>query len=115
MSRAFASHVASSDVERFELPEADVLEGRPNARVHWVRPEGNGSQVAGVFRCDPSVFRYAWGADETIHVVDGSVRIEVDGGDSFELGPGGIASFSAGDSGVWNVLAPFCEVFVLSA
>jgi len=114
MTRAFASRVDSSDFEPFELPPDDVLEGQPNARIHWVRPEGNGSQAAGVFRCDPSVFRYAWDADETIHVLEGEVRIEVDGADSFTLGPGGIASFSAGDSGVWNVLAPFCEVFVLS-
>ncbi len=115
MSRTFASRVDNSDVEPFELPEEDVLKGRPNARIHWLRPEGEGSQAAGVFRCDPSVFRYAWDADETIHVLEGSVRIEVDGGDSIDLGPGGLASFSAGDTGVWNVLAPFCEVFVLSA
>ena len=114
MSRAFASSIDSSDFESFDFPDEDVLEGEPNARVHWVRPEGHGSQMAGVYRCDPAKFRYAWAADETIHVLEGSVRIEVEGGETLELGGGDIASFRAGDRGVWHVLEPFCEVFVLS-
>jgi uncharacterized cupin superfamily protein len=115
MSRVFASRVDGADSESFDFPEEDVLEGQPNARVHWVRPEGHGSQMVGVYRCDPAVFRYTWGADETIHVLEGRVRIEVEGEPSVELTAGGIASFSAGDRGVWHVLEPFCEVFVLSA
>jgi hypothetical protein len=115
MGRAFASSVNSSDFESFALPNEDVLKGEPNARVHWLRPEGHGSQVAGVFRCDPAVFRYAWEVDETIHVLEGRVRIEVDGGATLELGVGDIASFSAGDRGAWHVLDPFCELFVLTA
>lgn len=115
MSPSFASTVDASEFESFELADEDVLEGQPNARIHWLRPEGHGSQVAGVFRCDPARFRYAWATDETIHVLEGSVRIEVDGGDAVDLKAGGIASFSAGDQGVWHVLEPFCEFFVLSA
>lgn len=114
MSRTFATRVDSSDFEPFTLPDDDVLEGQPNARVHWLRPEGHGSQIAGVYRCEPAVFRYAWEADETIHVLEGSLRIEVDGGASLDLSVGDIASFSAGDRGVWRVLEPFCELFVLS-
>lgn len=114
MSQTFASSVDSSEFTSFDFPADDLLEGEPNARVHWVRPEGNGSHVAGVYRCDPSAFRYTWEADETIHVLEGSVRIEVDGGDKLDLGVGDVASFSAGDHGVWHVLEPFCELFVLS-
>jgi uncharacterized cupin superfamily protein len=114
VSRVFTSRVDSSEFEPFPFPDEDVLEGEPNARVHWLRPEGQGSQMVGVYRCEPAVFRYAWEADETIHVVEGSVRIEVEGGPSVDLAPGGIASFSAGDRGVWHVLEPFCELFVLT-
>lgn len=115
MTRTFATSVDGSDFESFVLPSEDILEGQPNARVHWLRPEGHGSQIAGVYRCDPAVFRYTWEADETIHVLEGRVRIEVEGGPNLELGVGDIASFSAGDRGVWNVLESFCELFVLSA
>ncbi|HLY50536.1 MAG TPA: cupin domain-containing protein [Solirubrobacteraceae bacterium] len=114
LKRTFTSSVDNPEVESFAFPEEDVLEGQPNARVHWLRPEGHGSQAAGVYRCDPAVFRYAWEADETIHVLEGRVRIEVEGADSLELGVGDIASFTAGDRGVWHVLEPFCELFVLS-
>ena len=115
MSRVFASRVDSSEFESFAFPDEDVLEGVPNARIHWLRPEGQGAQVVGVYRCDPAVFRYTWEADETIHVLEGRVRIDVEGESSVELAVGGIASFSAGDRGVWHVLEPFCELFVLSA
>lgn len=115
MNRTFAGSVEDSDFESFDFPDHDVLEGQPNARVHWVRPEGQGSQAVGIYRCDPAVFRYAWEADETIHVLEGSVRIEIEGDGSVSLDAGGIASFSAGDRGVWHVLEPFCELFVLSA
>ena len=114
MSRAFSSSVDGADFESFAHPEDDVLAGQPNPRVHWLRPEGHGSQAAGVFRCDPAVFRYAWEGDETIHVLEGSVRIEVEGGEALDLGVGDLASFNAGDRGVWRVLEPFCEFFVLS-
>lgn len=115
MTPSFASTVDASEFEPFDLAEEDVLEGEPKARIHWLRPEGHGSQVAGVFRCEPATFQYLWATDETIHVVEGRVRIEVEGGDTVDLGVGGIASFTAGDRGVWQVLEPFCEFFVLSA
>jgi uncharacterized cupin superfamily protein len=115
MTPSFASKVDASEFEPFDLADEDILEGKPNARIHWLRPEGHGSQVAGVFRCDPAAFRYTWVTDETIYVVKGRVRIEVDGEDAVDLDVGGIASFSAGDRGEWHVLEPFCEFFVLSA
>ena len=115
MSPAFKSNADSSDFEPYEFAEEDVLEGEPNARIHWVRPEGSGSQAVGIYRGDPAVFRYVWTTDETVHVLEGSVRIEIDGGATLELGVGDIASFTAGGSGLWHILEPFCELFVLSA
>jgi uncharacterized protein len=114
MATMFNGSIDASDFEPYPFPEEDILEGRPNSRVHWVRPEGQGSQLVGVFRSEPAVIRYAWDADETIHVIEGSVRIESEGGQSVELGVGGVASFTAGDRGTWHILEPFCELFVLT-
>jgi uncharacterized cupin superfamily protein len=115
MSPAFKSSIDGSGFEPYEIPEEDVLEGEPNARIHWIRPEGNGSQAVGIYRGDPASFRYSWETDETVHVLEGSVRVELEDGDTVELGVGDIASFTAGGRGVWHILEPFCEVFVLSA
>jgi len=115
MATTFNASINASDFEPYPVPEDDILEGTPNSRVHWVRPEGQGSQLVGIFRSEPAVVRYAWEADETIHVLEGRVRIEVEGGESLDLGIGDVGSFTAGDRGLWHILEPFCELFVLTA
>jgi uncharacterized protein len=114
LATMFNSSIDASDFEPYPFPDEDILEGKPNSRVHWVRPEGHGSQQVGIFRSEPAVIRYAWEADETIHVIEGRVRIESDGGQSVELGVGNVASFTAGDCGTWHILEPFRELFVLT-
>jgi hypothetical protein len=39
---------------------------------------------------------------------------ELDGGTTLDLGPGDMASISAGSSGTWHVTTPFKELFVPS-
>jgi uncharacterized protein len=114
MATMFNGSIDASDFEPYPFPEEDILEGKPDSRVHWVRPQGAGSQLVGIFRSEPTVIRYVWDADETIHVIEGKVRIESDDGQSVELGVGGVGSFSAGDRATWHILEPFCELFVLT-
>jgi uncharacterized cupin superfamily protein len=114
MATMFFGSIDASDFEPYPFPEQDILDGTPDSRVHWLRPEGHGSQLVGIFRCEPAVFRYGWETDETIHVLQGSVRIEFESGESPEFGVGDVASFAAGDRAVWHILEPFCELFVLT-
>ena len=51
---------------------------------------------------------------ETIHVLEGSARIEIAQGPTLELGPGDIASLPAGRETTWHVTAPFKEFWVFS-
>jgi uncharacterized cupin superfamily protein len=55
----------------------------------------------------------AWTPDarETVHVLEGSVRIEFDSRPPLELGPGDIASFPAGLAMTWHVTTPFKELW----
>ncbi len=48
---------------------------------------------------------------ETIHVLEGSVRIEFEGRPPLDMGPGDIASFPAGLSMIWYVTTPFKELW----
>jgi uncharacterized protein len=103
-----------SEFESFPLP--DVIEGHPDAQVHWLREEGSdgATLMAGVFTAQPSRFRYAFEIDETIHVLAGRVRIELDSSEVVELRPGDIASFPKGERATWEILEPLREFFVLS-
>lgn len=55
----------------------------------------------------------AWTPDtrETVHVLEGSVRIEFESRPPLELGPGDIASFPAGVPMTWYVTTPFKELW----
>jgi uncharacterized cupin superfamily protein len=58
----------------------------------------------------------SWTPDqrETVHVIEGSVRIEFEGGPPLELGPGDIASFPAGVPMTWHVSTPFKELWFMA-
>jgi uncharacterized cupin superfamily protein len=51
---------------------------------------------------------------ETVHVLEGSVRIEIADGPTFELRPGDIASLPAGAETTWHITVPFKEFWVLA-
>ena len=55
----------------------------------------------------------AWTPDqrETIHVLEGSVRIEFESRPPLDLGPGDLASFPAGVAMIWHVSTPFKELW----
>ncbi len=48
---------------------------------------------------------------ETIHVLEGAVRIEFESRPPLDLRPGDIASFPAGVSMIWHVTTPFKELW----
>ncbi len=51
---------------------------------------------------------------ETFMVLEGAVRIEIAGGATLELEPGGVATLPAGTITTWHITAPFREFWVLS-
>jgi uncharacterized cupin superfamily protein len=51
---------------------------------------------------------------ETIHILEGTVRIEISGGPTLELAAGDMASLPAGIDTMWHVTTPFKEFWVLS-
>jgi uncharacterized cupin superfamily protein len=51
---------------------------------------------------------------ETIHVLEGEVVIEVEGGRTLHLRPGDIASLPAGVQTTWHITTPFKEFWVLT-
>ena len=103
------------DAESWEPME---LGGDTVGEVHLLRSdEGDRPYEAGLWRVRgdlPEPFHYLFERNETIHVLEGTVVISVDGGPTLELGAGDVASFAAGGSATWRVArTPFKELFVL--
>jgi uncharacterized cupin superfamily protein len=91
-------------------------EGRPFGQVHWLRtqPAGDGVLFTGLWKHEPATFRYVFPGDETFHLLEGRVRIEVDGMPPVELRPGDIVSFPKGSSSTWTIHEEMKKFFVIS-
>lgn len=99
----FVSNVATDDWET----DPDV----PGSEMHVVVQEGD--LWVGMTRILAVAGPVPWTPDqrETIHVLQGSVRIEFEDRPPVELGPGDIASFPAGLAMTWHVSTPFKELW----
>jgi uncharacterized cupin superfamily protein len=112
--------------ESLKFTTSSVLDPAKNepfelGQVQWIRRFGEGDRPAlasGYWHVNPTEapepFDLVMEADETIHIIDGHLRIEVKGGDVYELTAGAAASFNKGARTRWSVLAPTVEFFVYS-
>jgi uncharacterized protein len=108
-------HVGHVDAVDFEPM---MVDGVPIGEVHWLRTEGShGNQhEACLWRTDaPASYDYFFEGDESFHVLEGSVSIEVLGTDErVELKAGDLASFPKGTRSVWTFSEPFKKFTVIS-
>ena len=63
------------------------------------------------FETDPGPIEWTMPARESVVVLEGSVRIDVDGGPTLELGVGDMASLPEGANTVWHVTVPYRELW----
>lgn len=89
--------------------------------VQWLRRPGDNSNEtlsAGIWQVTPAQapepFDLPIQEDETIYIVSGHIRIEVQGGDTHDLTAGSMASLSSGAMTRWSILEPTIEFFVYS-
>lgn len=100
----------ASQYEPFEL-----------GQVQWIRRPGEGDREGlscGFWHVTPEEapepFDLPFHADETVHILEGHIRVEVVGGLTHELVPGAVVSFNKGIMTRWTVLEPTTEFFVYS-
>jgi uncharacterized cupin superfamily protein len=110
---AFSTSSEPTDYEPF------IVNGQHTGDVHWLRDEGNDGVQTGIWRVQPGqppageLSEFVFHRDETIHVLEGRVEIEVDG-ERLDLRAGDVASFRRGAQTRWRVHAPFREFFIYS-
>jgi uncharacterized cupin superfamily protein len=102
----FVSHASTTDWS----PDPEV----PGTEMHELMDVGGvQAGLTRILTVDGPI-RWMPPQRETIHILEGAVRIEIAGGPALELKAGDLASLPAGIDTTWHVTTPFKEFWVLS-
>ena len=80
-----------------------VLEGTPHARISEHSKSGDQAAATAVWDCTAGTFRWYFGWDETVVILEGTVHITTECGMQRLLSAGDIAYFKAGSWATWQV------------
>jgi uncharacterized cupin superfamily protein len=100
----------SVDLESVELVDAPInpdwiVAGAPVARSsEWVR-SSDGLTTMAVWSCTAGTFRWTFGCDELVHIIEGEVIVTDDDGNRVRLGRNSAALFAAGSQTTWEIPA----------
>jgi uncharacterized cupin superfamily protein len=93
----------SAELEDDPIRPDDVVSGEPRARSRTWAVSADGTTSHWMWDCSAGSFRWWFGFDETVCIVEGSVRVEVDGEEPVDLSVGDAAYFPAGRWSTWTV------------
>jgi uncharacterized protein len=98
----FAVRIASLDLELDPLDPDSIVMGSPEAWNRVVWESADGTVIRGVWQMSPGVATDTE-ADEMFVVVSGRATIAVEGGDTFDVGPGDMGVLERGARTTWTV------------
>ena len=94
---------ADAQLESAPINKDWILEGDPQARRAQLSRSQDGAAVTVVWETTKGKFRWYFGIDETVDIVDGEVFVTDEKKVEHRLGPGDVAYFPAGSWSVWRV------------
>jgi uncharacterized cupin superfamily protein len=80
-----------------------ILDGEPRARSSWWSGSSDGVDNNHVWDCTAGRFRWHFGQDETVHIIEGEVEVSGEGISPTWLRAGDAALFRAGTWATWHV------------
>lgn len=98
-------------------PIDDVEAGDPQGEMVFLRQEDDGERLfyVGVFRGQPSRFRYHYAGNESVHLLSGRVTITASSGEAVTLTPGDVAVFAKDTDATWEIHETITKFFVISS
>jgi len=85
------------------IPASWILEGGPIARVALLSSSADGTASTYYWDCTAGRFNWYYSFDETLHILEGSVRLKAPSGSPRTVVAGDIIFFPAGSQAEWTV------------
>ena len=100
--------ITKADVSDAELPAMPIepswiVEGSPDARGAVLLQSQDKLLSSGLWSCTAGRFRWEFGWDEFVHILEGEVTITEDGGRTYKLRAGDSAHFPLGLHTHWHI------------
>ena len=100
--------IKKADASDAPIPEMPIepswiIEGSPEARGTVLLQSADKLVSSGLWSCTAGKFRWEFGWDEFVHVLEGEATITEDGGSTYTLRPGDSAHFPLGLHTHWHV------------
>lgn len=98
-----ATHVGQVELHDAPIPQSWILGGAPRARSGAIAHSPDGWASSVVWECTAGSFRWQFGWEETVVILEGSVRVVAQTGEERLLQAGDAAYFAQGTSSVWHI------------
>lgn len=95
--------LAGVQLQDAPIPVSWVLRGTPRARSGAIAHSPDGWASSVVWECTAGEFRWQFGWEETVVILEGTVRVTAESGEERLLQPGDAAYFAQGTSSVWQI------------
>jgi uncharacterized cupin superfamily protein len=110
--------IQSAEAITGELPDMPIepswiQEGTPVARGTVLVQSADKMLSSGLWSCTAGKFRWEFGWDEFVHVLEGGATITEEGGAVHTLGPGDTAHFPRGLVAHWHVTDHIRKAFTI--
>jgi uncharacterized cupin superfamily protein len=100
---ATVGHLARGTLPLHPIDPSWIEEGNPVARAVILTSSPDERFSSGVWECTAGKFRWVYGIDEVVHILEGNVTLHESGGSTYTLGPGDVAYFPLGLVTHWDV------------
>ncbi|WP_432348754.1 cupin domain-containing protein (plasmid) [Shinella yambaruensis] len=103
-----AKGIVTAALDELEMAPAPIepswiIAGNPEARLSLHSRSADQQATTAIWDCTAGTFRWYFGWDETVLILDGEVRVTGEDGAERVLKEGDIAYFPAGSSAVWHI------------
>jgi uncharacterized cupin superfamily protein len=98
-----ATHVDRVELLDAPIPSSWIIGGMPRARSGAIAHSPDGWASSVVWECTAGSFRWQFGWEETVVILEGSVRVIAETGEERLLKAGDAAYFAQGTSSVWHI------------
>jgi uncharacterized cupin superfamily protein len=99
----YPAPIDPKDLQPAPIDPGWIIAGEPRARAVELARSPDGTCTSALWDCTAGTFHWYFWIEETVHILEGSVRVRDCGGREFTLKPGDVANLPANRWMVWHV------------